>query len=397
MWAPDRFPAWVTIPVLVFVVVIAVTRLALVRRSSALNRMINATVGFYTATSLLPTIAPHMAAFVPGGSATLFAVWHWCSVMAWGCGLGFVLLHEYGPVHYRIRFQVVVGLSTVLTVVLQLVSSPAQAQGVPIADYGGWRYGVYVGLYAAMTVVISFSVLRMGFRMWPRTTTLRDRILVAILCVFAAIYALPTAWFVFLAALRAVGAGNDFTRHAYSLATDGLDTREPGLVLTAIVTLVFVPSSARAVAQLLRLDHQSRIAHRLNPLWRDLTAAAPQVVFPLKPADRRHISPKERAHRRRVEIHDAAQIIARFVAPLPVAVDDLIETTVPENDQEHMRLVAELVMATQRLARPKDNETAGEPTPHEADVPDEQTLLRYWEPAKVLLLVANKTSQASAS
>ncbi|MFI5784047.1 DUF6545 domain-containing protein [Nocardia sp. NPDC051570] len=108
-------------------------------------------------------------------------------------------------------------------------------------------------------------------------------------------------------------------------------------------------------------------------------------MLALRGPDRWHASPKERAHRRRIEIHDAAQIVSSFALPLPAVADESIEAAVAENNQEQMRLVAELVMAAQRLARTGDGRTTGEPMPCRTDVPNEQTLLRYWEPAKFLL------------
>lgn len=395
MWAPDRWPAWVTVPLLVFVVVIAVIRVTLVRGSRTIDRLINVTLSTFAVSSLIPTIADDAARFVPGGLPTLYALNRGMGMMGWACGLGILLLYKYGPIRYRIRFQIVLGLSATLFVIFQFLTAPAEAQGMPIAEYGGWRQAVNAGIYTALQVVLGCYLVHTGVTMWRHTKVLRERMIVATLLVFAAVYALPAVGVVFLVILGAVN--DDFTHRAESLTSGSLATREPGLLFVTVATLAFARSPTRAVAQLLRLDRESRTARRLYPLWRDLTAAAPQVVFPLKRTDRRNTSPKERAHRRRVEIHDAAQIVARFVAPLPIIVDELIETTVPENDHEHMRVIVELVMAAQRLAGRDGTETAGEPVEHGTDPPNEQTLLRFWEPAKSLLRTANKTPPAAVS
>jgi hypothetical protein len=185
------------------------------------------------------------------------------------------------------------------------------------------------------------------------------------------------------AALAGMGVGDAFAQQVFDLVSGGLTSGEPGLLVFTAVVTVFVPSSARAVMRLLRLDRESRAARRMHALWRDLTAAAPQVVFRLKPADNRKFSPQERLHRRRIEIHDAAEIVARYVLPLPAVVDEVIESTVPEEDQEHIRLVAELVLAAERLTG-----SGGEPTTGGAHAPDEQTLLGFWQPAKSLVHAA---------
>lgn len=396
MWPHDHLPGWVTISATVFIVVITIIRLALVRHTTSFGRLINTLLGFDAAAALLrePVIARHIAGVIPGGLPTVFDIWHWLTVTAWACGLGMALLHENGPVRYRIQFKIVLGLSAAIGVAFLVLSAPARAQAMTsIAEYGGWRYGVYIGLYSALPVMVScyYYVLKIRGTVW-RTTTLWERITVATLVCFGVASSLPVCMMAVSVALHAAGVGNAFTHNTYNLVTDGFDSGEPGLFIFAALVMVFVPSSAQAVVQLLRLDRESRAARRVYPLWRDLTAAAPQVVFQLKRADNRNISPQERLHRRRIEIHDAAEIVARYVLPLPTLVDELIETTIIEDDQEHIRLVAELVLAAKRLTD-NSGEPAGEPTAHGADMPDEQTLLRFWQPAKSLLHATNLTAE----
>ncbi|MFI9402317.1 DUF6545 domain-containing protein [Nocardia sp. NPDC052316] len=400
MWPHDSLPAGVTVSATLFIVVIALIRLSLTLHTSVFGRMINILLGFDAVAAILrePLFARPISRIVPGGLPTVFDTWHWLTVTAWACGLGMALLHENGPVRYRIQFKVVIGTSVAIGLAFLLLSAPARASGMSsIAEYGGWRYGVYIGLYSALPVIVStyYYVLKTRGTMW-QTTTLRERITVAALVIFGIASSLPACLIAVSVALDAAGAGSAFTDNAYNMVAEGFATGEPGLFFFSALIMVFLPSSVQAVVQLLRLDRESRAARRVYPLWRDLTAAAPQVVFQLKWADNWNVSPQERLHRRRMEIHDAAEIVARYVLPLPTAVDELIESSVIEDDQENIRMVAELVLAAQRLTD-NSGEPAGEPTARGADVPDEQTLLRFWAPAKSLLHATDRTAERRTS
>ncbi|MFI7000179.1 DUF6545 domain-containing protein [Nocardia sp. NPDC050175] len=395
MWPHDHMPAGLTISATVFIVVITLIRLALTLHTSIFGRLINTLLGFDAAAAFLrePVFARHVARVIPGGLPTVFDTWHWLTVTAWAFGLGMALLHENGPVRYRIQFRMVLGLSAAIGLAFVVLSAPARAHGMAsIAEYGGWRYGIYIALYSALPVLVScyYYVLKIRGTVW-RTTTLWERITVATLVCFGIASSLPVCLMAVSAILDFAGAGNQFTYSIYNTVSDGFASGEPGLFIFVALVTVFIPSSTQAVVQLLRLDGESRAARRIYPIWRDLTSAAPQVVFQLKRADSWNVSPQERLHRRRMEIHDAAEIVARYVLPLPTTVDELIETTVDEDDQEHLRMVAELVMAAQRLTD-GGGEPTGEPAARGADLPDEQTMLRLWQPAKVLLHTTTVTA-----
>lgn len=393
MWPYDHMPSWITISATAFIVVITVIRLVLVRHTTNYGRLINTLLGLDAAAALLrePVIARRVAGVVPGGLPTVFDIWHWLTVMAWACGLGMALFHGYGPTtRYRIRFRIVIGLAVAVGIAFLILSDPARAQGMSsVANDGGWRFGVYILLYSAVPVIVSsyYYTMKSRGKVW-RATTVRERIMVVALVAFGALSALPICSIAVATVLDAAGITTAFGPHVFDVVSEALTSGEPGLFIFTAVVVVFVPSSAQAVMRLLRLDRESRAARRIYPLWRDLTGAAPQVVFQLKPADNWKVSPQERLHRRRIEIHDAAEIVARHVQPLPAVVDELIETTTHEEDQEHIRLVAEIVLAAERMPG-----TTSEPAIGEAYVPDEQTLLRFWQPAKALVHATNLTAQ----
>ncbi|WP_067470235.1 DUF6545 domain-containing protein [Nocardia amamiensis] len=138
-----------------------------------------------------------------------------------------------------------------------------------------------------------------------------------------------------------------------------------------------------SVVQLLRLDRDSRALRRLYPVWRDLTAATPEVVLTLRPGDRRGSSTAERLHRRRVEILDAAAIVGRWAVPVPEDLDHLVEDSdVSEYDREALRSVRELAAASWRLVAIGGTHRAGDPPLSHYHVPDLKTLVRFWQPAR---------------
>ncbi|KAA8889218.1 hypothetical protein F3087_09680 [Nocardia colli] len=388
MWPYDHLPTWATMPATVFIVAVAILRPVLTPRTTIFGSLINTVMGIDAAAAILrePVIARQVARVVPGGLPTVFDAWHWLTVSAWACGLGMVMFREYGRVHFRIRFKIVIVLSVIVGIAFLALSNPARVHGMAsIADYGGWRYGVYIGLYSTLPLVVSCYLCALKYRAiaW-RTTTRWEWIMVVATICFGIANFLPVGSIAVAAALDAAGVGHELTQRTFDLVSHGLASGEPGLFLFAALVAVLARSTAHAVVQLLRLDRDSRTARRLYPLWRDLTAAAPQVVFRPKWADDWNAPAQERLHRRRIEIHDAAQIVGRYVLPLPDAFDELVETTVADIDQEHLLLVAELVMAAERLSG-NGGEPADEPTVCRADVPDQQTLLRLWQPAIRLL------------
>ncbi|WP_280186409.1 MULTISPECIES: DUF6545 domain-containing protein [Nocardia] len=161
---------------------------------------------------------------------------------------------------------------------------------------------------------------------------------------------------------------------------------------------MLVLSVARAVVQLLRLDKDSRALRRLDPVWRDLTAATPGVVLTLRPGDRRGSSTAERLHRRRVEILDAAAIVGRWAAPLPDELDQLIEDSeMPECDREALRSVLELACASWRLVAIGGAHRAGDPPLSHYRVPELKTLVRLWQTARDLADRAHGPESTSTS
>ncbi|WP_405163484.1 hypothetical protein OG203_45760 [Nocardia sp. NBC_01499] len=373
------------------IVVIASSRILLVRRASHEDHLINiwATITAVGVMLREPTIARQLERWVPGGLPTIFDVWHWTTVAAWAAGLGLFLLYEYGPVRYRAGFRSAIAFAVAIGAAFLVLSTPARSQGISIADYGGWRYGVYVGLCWALPMAVSPYISRLMLTLWRHTTTQYERVGLFILVIAAVVSGLPVIALPLFAGLGAAGIDTEFIRDGYNLASDWFASGEPQLYIGALFFVAFISPSLRAGAQLMRL-------RQLRPLWRELTAAAPEVVLVLRWNDRWNRGPAERLNRRHIEIGDAAKVIARYTRPLPIAVEELLTTTIDETERKSMSEVAALVIAAQRLDSGDGSSTAP-PNNHRPVAPDVDVLLRFWAPARSLLCSAPSATHGVVS
>ncbi|WP_405183716.1 DUF6545 domain-containing protein [Nocardia sp. NBC_01377] len=368
------------IPLLIFVAVVAVARLTLVHSSTG-ERHINKLVALATATALLrePAIAARVAPVVPGGAPTLYTVWHALFVLMSALFVGLFLLWDRGLAQYRKPQRRVVLLACAIGVALFVVAEPARRAGMSIPEAGGWRYAVYCSLTAAL--LVGFCVCNSRPVLMLRTQTQKERLVVLFLYVAACGTTLVSALMACGAMMRAAGMSNLFTDFAHLNGSCELL-----LPLLFLGHATLVPSVLRSAAKLARLDPDSRALRRLYPVWRDLTAAVPGVVLELNRIDRRGATTAEHLHRHRVEIMDAAAIVGHYTAPLPDAVDELIENSESDEDErEDLRRVLELAAAAWRLKAVGGVHHAGDPLIAQYCTPDLKILAELWESAKELM------------
>ncbi|MGW4719682.1 DUF6545 domain-containing protein [Nocardia sp. NPDC004260] len=381
MWEHDRFPAWLTIAALTFIVVVAVVRVVLVR-STAVQRLINWIVLCATASMLLrePAVAAWVDGIVPGGLATLFDMWHFLLLIVIALVVGLLSLWGRGAAKGRRSLRLAVGLCCLVGIGLLVLSQPARSTGTSILDAERWRYGAYFVGCAVLLVSFCLCAVQPVRTLRKRSPTQREA--VAVIIVFLLMCADTIATMVTAAGAVTSWAGYD---NALSDCARLVASGEPMLLWVALGCAGLVPSVVRAVAQLLHVDADSRELRRLDPVWRDLTGAVPGVVLTLSRTDRRGAPRAELLHRRRVEILDAAAIVGRYAAPLPESIDRTIEAKLPdEDDQEAFRCVVELAAASWRLRAIGGVRMAGEPMLGHYSVPELDLLTRYWKPARSL-------------
>ncbi|WP_442941245.1 MAB_1171c family putative transporter [Nocardia sp. NBC_00403] len=134
------------------------------------------------------------------------------------------------------------------------------------------------------------------------------------------------------------------------LATGWPDGPQLSLVQAAFTLWVAIDSTLLAIPLVAELvlragmDRATRTCRRLLPLWRDLTAAVPEIVMPV---DARHGSgPATRLLRMTVEIRDAMLHLGAY---LPAETDETQRNTVrePESDRGITDYAHRLIRAAQ--------------------------------------------------
>ncbi|MFD6160239.1 MAB_1171c family putative transporter [Nocardia sp. NPDC060256] len=211
-----------------------------------------------------------------------------CGLMAGAQAYGFARLLFDGEARYRARRR----QPTYDTIAAVSAASVLLAE--PVMDYPlpfGWSAAVWTGsqVIGALTGLLILRVCVRELR--------KDDLVTREILLYSALLLLAGYWFVgsLIGAVRTVS---------------GAPPSEPGaawvVVTFANFFLITLLISVRLIDVLLARtgwDSASRHCRRLGPMWRDLTAAVPEVVLP--PDDSAGQDPADRRYRMTVEIWDA--------------------------------------------------------------------------------------------
>ncbi|NKR28856.1 hypothetical protein GS966_27810 [Rhodococcus hoagii] len=383
MWHADRLPVEFTVASLILICVVAAIRLPFMRETFA-ERQINQFVFWAALSSLLrePAIATRLAPFVPGGTLIIFDMWHFAFLMTCVVCLSLFFFRDGRPIAEAQRLYhrwVVVGCA--IGVSFFFLSHSARQKGMLLQDALGWQYAVYFSLYCFVPIVACLYALRELLSLRKRATDWREKTSVSIIFLIAVGGAYTMGYLALGAILATMGFDNSFTREVEIRAGGELI-----LPYMALAFLIMIPSSAKALAQILRLDAVSQDTRTLEPMWRDLVVkATPGKILRQPWYSRWFTKPHVRNHRRRVEIHDAIGTVSRFAEQVPDELDELIEQTVPEDEQEDVYLAAELLLAARHLERVGGVKAAGKPRYGTREVADIDALVQVWDRARNLV------------
>ncbi|QIS01341.1 hypothetical protein F5X71_02565 [Nocardia brasiliensis] len=225
----------------------------------------------------------------------------------------------------------VVGLGLSCAVTTMISGAHARAAGVMIEQDVGWGA---VGYWASLlpltwwmaVLLVEVCLVELRGRTDPRDLALLGAGLVFLVILFAGFTCAPIA-----AVYQIAGRHTVFARIQQVIDRDVLLWQA---VLFAV--LVAIPVLLRA-AEWLELDNHSRSRKRLLPLWADLTATCPEVVYtgPVIGSRRSRFL----LHRTVIEIRDSVRILAGYDVP---------------QEQAHRAVVAGLdptMVSAVRLAR----------------------------------------------
>ncbi|MEE2061828.1 DUF6545 domain-containing protein [Rhodococcus artemisiae] len=385
MWHADRLPVEFTVASLALMCIVTLVRLPLVRETDA-DKQINHFVFWATLAAMLrePAVATRVAPFVPGGTLVIFDIWHFAFVMACVVCLSLFFFRDDGRTIREARrlYRRWAAGGCVIGVSFLLLSYPARTRGMLLQDALGWEYAAYFTLYCFVPIVACLYGLREVLSLRKRASDWREKSAVWIMFLIAVGGAWTLGYLAIGAILATMGINNTFT-HEVEIRAGG----ELILPFMALAFVMLIPSTLRALAHLIRVDETSADTRKLEPIWRDLVVVATPEKIHRRPWYWRWFAkPRERNHRRRVEIHDAIGTISRFMEQLPDELDELIETTVPEDDQEAACLAVELLLAARYLESVGGVENAGEPRYGTRDV-DVDELVGVWDRVREIVNV----------
>lgn len=393
MWHADRLPVEFTAASLALLCAVMLIRLPLVRET-ATDRQINQFVLGATISALLrePAIAQAIAPIIPGGTLVIFDIWHFSFLLTCVVCLSLFFFRDGRPIrqarrlyHYWLIAGCTIGVS------FFFLSHSARQKGLLLPDALGWQYAAYFGLYCSVPIVGCLYALWHLLSLRTHVTNWQERNAVWIMFVVAVGGAITMGTLAAGALVATLGVDNGFTQE--------IEIRAGGELILPFMALAFVmliPSSIRALSALFRIDEVSQGVRALRPMWLDLAATAtPEKILRESWTTRVFAKPRIRNHRLRVEIHDAIGTVSRFAAPVSDQLDDLIETRVPEHQQEDVYLAAELILAARYLNSAGGVKSAGEPRYGAREVVDIDALVQVWELARSLVNVAETPTTAA--
>ncbi|MFI7004796.1 MAB_1171c family putative transporter [Nocardia sp. NPDC050175] len=287
-------PALLAVPVIVFAVAVALGRFALLS-STAIDRLLNRTLA-WTALSLVLL----ERGFAPRFGSLLHQLSMGATMLAIASLYGAAMRWAGADPRLATRRQHYFDLAAAGSVLLILIiGTPYRRAGTLLGQDSSWQEFVVSAVMWIPLIAVGTLVWRVGLReLRGGDVTRYERI------VFSALLATP-----FIA-----GAGllSSIARHTGHWQAD-----DPHLTRWAAPNFgtVFVLAAMLAVplAELLSArtgwDRTGRHCRRLRPLWRDLTAAVPEIVLPATGS----VPPDARLFRMTVEIRDALMQLQRYL------------------------------------------------------------------------------------
>lgn len=287
-------PAIFAVPVIVFVVAVVIGRFALLNRT-AIDRLLNRSLA-WTALSLVLLergIAPRFGSLMHQLSMG-------CTILAIASLYGAAMLWADADPRQAARRQRYFDLAAAASgVLILIIGTPYRRAGTLLGQDSSWQEFVVSALMWVPLIAVGKLVWRVGVReLRTGDVTPYERV------VFCALLATP-----FIASASLISS---IARH-----TGGWQAEDPHLTRWAAPNFgtVFVLAAMLAVplAELLSAragwDRSGRHCRRLRPLWRELTAAVPEIVLPASGS----VPPDARLLRMTVEIRDALMHLHRYL------------------------------------------------------------------------------------
>ncbi|MFC9358617.1 MAB_1171c family putative transporter [Rhodococcus sp. NPDC057014] len=300
MYEPPTYVSW---PLLAVVWGTTLLRVALVRSTVAERRM-NAALVFASLSLVLQrSLAQHWLDlwFGHGFANTLSNV---CIILTAASLISLFSAWALGPARLPRIHVVSLSVGLVAGAILIALSAPARSRGVAIADEGGWLFAAYCITYAVPILAVAVLNLWISLKAVRSATPGHER------RVFLAVIALSLFEVFDMGVVMTTGVVNAVSEDN-ALTESHSDSG--AFIRVLVVSAGAIISAGPAIRALGHRWRSRRVTRRLQPMWRTLTGAVPEVVLELRPADRRALSARGRLDRMSVEIRDAIMVLDRHV------------------------------------------------------------------------------------
>jgi hypothetical protein len=336
-------PDWIAWPAIVVLAAVAVAHRILVHHST-IDRLINRSMGWPLVGLVLYERNPW-----PEFAALVQQVALGCVIMAGAAVYGLAQLWAGADPRstwvrqrgYNLVFAGAVG-------VLFVLGTSARQRGQLIDETHGW---VAIAFWA----VVELPILASGVVVWrvsrrelaAHDSELAERLIyLGILCATVS-QLLDAAVCPLLAALAHLGLSGPTPTafEAYTLAYSDM-----------VVALCLAVPTGSHLAERVGWNRTGRYCRQLRPLWRDLTAAVPEVVLPRDAMLERDDASLTRFYRMTVEIRDALLHLKRYFP-------DTVEPVGPPDVRAHADYLAHAIAAKAAGMAPRAR-VASAPHPH---------------------------------
>ncbi|MGJ6127389.1 hypothetical protein QN239_32945 [Mycolicibacterium sp. Y3] len=308
-------PAYLTWPLLVFMVSVVITRYAFFN-SSQYETYFNNTLALMVGSNLLREraienlLANHGILSITAAQQLSLAV----MIFAAAEFMGFISLwSRLSPDQTRRRHRHHRAVATLLAIGFVLAATPARRAGRTLEEFGGWYSVLAWALLTSIFIALAYKLLHMVINELLRPAAKPRERLIALGGIAVGVAVGSTSVdAVILAAFEQLGW---FHTIDFRLNLHGSNIFWE---TTAVSALAAVPA-ARALAARVGLDATSRHWRRLQPLRTTMTQAVPASAFELRNPNPRRQKSSLDLHQTTIQIRDAILQLRAYFHDIPTA------------------------------------------------------------------------------
>lgn len=300
----SSWPTAISLPLVLYTWVLVVVRF-ISFRTSLLNRRVNLALIVLAAASTMrePTLQGWLVE-LSAGHVTGAALFQYGMVLM-GAAVGFNILTIGAIAGRKYRPIVVHGIAVATALLALIFGTGARDHGVPIEDETGWAaMGFWLSLLPVMAW-LDYLIVRVGIAELRKRSDRREALVYSALALVPLMHLIGFGTAPVAAVFLLRGEHNVFT----ALLT--FADREILLYRTAFFAVTMTVPMVLRLVERLGLDSASRSRKQLLPLWSDLTAVCPEIVYrDWVPG----LGSRFVLHRTVIEIRDCLRILSRYAS-----------------------------------------------------------------------------------